>query len=368
MSETSPIRVATQQSTPTKLRFEWLFSTVVPVLAVIAGLLAAGILIAIAGVNPVEAYTALFQGAFGSAYAAATSLNRAVPLILAGLGVAFAFRCGMWNIGAEGQIYIGGLCATLAGLYLAGLPVYIHLPLALLAGFLGGAAWSGIAGYLRARHNINEIISTIMMNYIAIYIVGAMVRGPIQEPPGFYPHSPEVAPSAILPIVWPGTRLHAGIVLALLAAGFIYVLLWRTTVGYEVRTVGANVLAARHAGMKVIWVQVLAMLISGGLAGLAGTAEILGAQYRLRDLFLPNYGYDAIAVALLGQLDPIGVVVAGIFFGALRAGAGTMQRTVNMPTSLVFVVQGIVILFVVGSTILRLLPRYLARREAARVA
>jgi simple sugar transport system permease protein len=174
-----------------------------------------------------------------------------------------------------------------------------------------------------------------------------------------------VAPSAYLPIILPGTRLHGGLVVALLAAVVLFVIVWRSPIGYQLRAVGSNVRAARFAGMNVIWIQIMAMLVSGGLAGLAGTAEILGAQYRLREFFLPNYGYDAIAVALLGQLDPIGVAIAGILFGALRAGAGTMQRTVNLPSSLVFVVQGTVVFFVVCAAVLRVLPRYYASKEVA---
>ena len=343
------------------VRYERILPVLVPALAVLAGLFVAGILIAFSGVSPLEAYAALFEGAFGSAYSTATSLNRATPLILAGLGVTFAFRAGIWNIGAEGQIYIGGLAATLVGLYL-GSPAFIHLPLALIAGFLAGALWGGIAGYLRAKHGINEIIVTIMLNYVAIYMVGALVRGPIQEPPGFYPHTPLVDSTAYLPIILPNTRLHAGLIVALISAAVLFVLLWRSPIGYEIRAVGLNVKASRFAGMKVIWVQILSMLVSGGLAGLAGTSEILGAQYRLREFFLPNYGYDAIAVALLGQLDPIGVVIAGILFGALRAGAGTMQRMVNLPSSLVFVVQGTVVFFVVCAAILQILPRQIARK------
>lgn len=366
MIKSSPFRVVIDRFAGLSVRYEWVLSLLTPALAVVAGLLVAGALIAASDVSPLEAYRALFRGAFGNAYATGTSLNRATPLILAGLGVTFAFRAGVWNIGAEGQIYIGGLLATLAGLYL-GMPAPLHLPLALIAGFLGGAVWGGIAGYLRARHGINEIICTIMMNYVAIYLIGTLVRGPIQEPPGFYPHTPKVSPTAYLPIILPNTRLHSGFIVALVAAAVLFVVLWRSPVGYEIRAVGLNVMASRFAGMNVVWIQIMSMLISGGLAGLAGTSEILGAQYRLREFFLPNYGYDAIAVALLGQLDPLGVVIAGVLFGALRAGAGTMQRTVNLPSSLVFVVQGTVVFFVVCAAILRVLPRYFAEKGAARV-
>jgi ABC-type uncharacterized transport system permease subunit len=350
------------------LQFENLYAIAIPILAVIGGLAVAAILIVASDVNPVEAYTALIRGAFGSAYATATSLDRAIPLVLAGMGVAFAFRCGVWNVGAEGQIYLGGLFGILVGVYITGLPPFIHIPLTLLAGMVGGALWGGIAGYLRAKHGVNEIVSTLMLNYIAIYIIGALVRGPLAESKSSENWTAQIAHSARLPLIFPGTRLHAGIIVAVLAAVLLYILLWRTPIGYEVRTVGANLIAARHAGMNVVWIQILAMLISGGLAGLAGIAEIAGAQYRLRSGFLLNYGYDSIAVAMLGQLDPLGVLISGIFFGALRAGAGTMQRTVNLPSSLVFVVQGTVVFMVASTTILKNLPKHLSRKESGSVS
>lgn len=334
-------------------RKEALISLTVPILAVIIGLLIAAILIITAKVDPIKAYSSLISGAFGDWWATGTSLGRATPLILAGLGVAFAFKSGVWNVGAEGQIYIGALCSTLVGIYVKGLPAFLHLPFSLLAGFIGGAIWGGIAGYLKARFKINEVISTLMLNYIAIYIVGALVRGPIIAPPGHEPQTAQVAETARLPIIMTNTRLHAGILIALLAVLIIYIILKQTPLGYKVRAVGENPVASKYSGMNIVWIQVLAMLISGGLAGLAGTSEVLGAQYRLRDMFLPNYGYDALAVAMLGQLHPIGVLISGLFFGALRAGSGTMQRTVGLPSSLVFVVQGVVVFMVVSTVFFR---------------
>ncbi len=353
---------ASQHLLRASLRFEGLYAVVISLLAVVAGLAVAAILISASDVNPVVAYTALARGAFGNPEAIGTSLGRAIPLVLAGLGVALAFRCGVWNVGAEGQIYLGGLFGVLVGLYVTGLPAVIHIPLTLLAGFVGGALWGGIAGYLKARYNVNEIVSTLMLNYIAIYIVGSLVRGPLRESPSSENWTARIADSARLPLIVPEARLSSGIIVALLAAVLLYILLWRTPVGYQVRTVGANKVAALHAGMNIVWTQVLAMLISGGLAGLAGVAEIAGAQYRLRSGFLLNYGYDAIAVAMLGQLNPLAVLVSGILFGGLRAGAGTMQRMVNLPSSLVFVVQGTVVLMVVSATLLRELPKHLSQR------
>lgn len=334
-------------------RKEALISLAIPILAVLAGLLIAAGLIVAAKVDPIKAYGSLIAGAFGDWWATGNSLGRATPLILAGLGVAFAFKSGVWNVGAEGQIYIGALCATLVGVYVHNLPAFLHLPLSLLAGFMGGAFWGSIAGYLKAKYQINEVISTLMLNYIAIFIVGALVRGPIIAPPGHEPQTEQVAVTARFPIIMADTRLNAGILLAVLAVIIIFIILKRTPLGYEVRAVGENPIAARHAGMNIIWIQVLAMIISGGLAGLAGSSEVLGAQYRLRDMFLPNYGYDALAVAMLGQLHPFGVLISGLFFGALRAGSGTMQRMVGLPSSLVFVVQGAVVFMVVSTVFFR---------------
>lgn len=349
-------------------RFEFLYSLVISILAVIAGFAVAAILISLSDVNPVEAYTALVRGAFGNPDAIGTSLGRAIPLALAGLGVAFAFRCGMWNVGAEGQIYMGGLFSVLVGLYVTGLPPFIHITLTLLAGFVGGALWAGIAGYLKAKHGVNEIVTTLMLNYIAIYTVGGLVRGPLRESPSSENWTARIAESARLPLIITEGRISSGIIVAILAAVLLYILLWRTPFGYQVRTVGSNKVAARHAGMNTVRTQILAMLISGGLAGLAGACEIAGAQYRLRSGFLVNYGYDAIAVAMLGQLNPLAVLISGILFGGLRAGAGTMQRMVNLPSSLVFVVQGAVVLMVISTIIIRELPRRLARgRESSDV-
>ena len=210
------------------------------------------------------------------------------------------------------------------------------------------------------------IITTIMMNSIAIGVFSALVKGPLQEPPGFYDQTYMIEESAFLPLIWPGTRLHAGIIIGLVAAVLLYILLFRTSFGYQIRTIGENVTAAKHAGMNVIKNQILLMMLSSGMAGLAGTIEILGAQHRLRPLFLQNYGYDALAVAILGQRNPFGVVVSGFLFGILKSGGSSMQRATNLPMSLVDLLSGIIILFVVASGILMGIPRFLAKRQVVR--
>lgn len=345
-------------------RFEHLFSVVVPFTAVASALVIIGILIFSLGSSPLIAFKALFEGAFGTTYDIATSLNRATPLILTGLGLAVAYSGNVFNIGGEGQILMGGLAATIVGVYVKGLPPYIHLPLALIAGFVGGAIWGLIPGYFYAKNGTNLIITTIMLNSVADGIIQMMVKGPIQEPPGNYPQSPLIQTTAELPLILPGTRLHLGLILAFLAIVLFYIILYRMPFGYEIRTVGQNTTAARHAGINVFRTQILLMLISGGLAGLAGASEILGAQYRLRAAFLPGYGYDAVAVALLGQNNPIGVIISGIMFGTLKSGAGGMQRATNLPMSLISVTSGLIILFVAASVIMNKLPRYLAKRRS----
>ncbi len=348
-------------------RFERLFSFLVPILAVLSAMALISVLILALGQDPLKAYKALAVGSFGTVYDIANSLNRAAPLILVGLGVAIAFRGGVFNIGGEGQIMMGGIFASVVAVYITGLPIYIHIPLTLLAGFIGGAFWGFIPGYFYAKHGTNLIITTIMLNDIALGILSTLVKGPMVEPPGYYPQTPLVQPTAILPLIWEGTRLHAGLIIALIAAVVFYIILFKTPFGYEIRTVGENETAAKHAGINVFKNQIMLMLISGGLGGLAGTVEIIGAQYRLRALFLPNYGYEALAVAILAQKNPLGVIITGLLFGALKAGAGSMQRATNLPMSLVAILSGILILFVIASGILMGLPRYLAKKRLAKL-
>jgi ABC-type uncharacterized transport system permease subunit len=314
-------------------------------------LLVSAVLIFIAGENPLEAYTALINGAFGDSFAWGNTLARTTPLIFTGLAVAFAFRCNLLNIGAEGQLYMGALASVLAGIYITGLPAIIHIPLAILLGFAAGGLWGGFAGYLRATRGINEIISTIMLNFIAIFFVSYLVHGPIAEPPGFFHQTAQIGPSARLPIMMQKSDLSISIILAVLVAIVVAYILWRTPFGLRLRAVGQSQETAKFSGIPVKGYVFGAMGISGGLAGLAGAMEIIGSQYRLLDFFSPGYGFDGIAVAFLGRSDPIGVIFAAFLFAALRVGANQMQRTTGLPTSLVVVIQGMVILFIMGVVI-----------------
>jgi simple sugar transport system permease protein len=304
------------------------------------------ILILVIGGNPLQAYGVLVQTAFGSVNGFAETMVKACPLLLAGLGVAIAYRARFWNIGAEGQIYAGGIAAALVGIYLSGAPALIHLPLTLLAGLVGGGLLGLIPGYLKARLKVNEVITTLMLNYIVIGIASYLVHGPLRDRASGITISPQLAGTAWLPILISRTRFHWGIVLALLAAGLLYVLLDRTVFGFQVRAIGDNIRAARIAGIRVEWVIVWAVVLSGALAGLAGAVEVAGIQHRLVEGFSPGYGYLAIAVALLGNLKPLAIVPSAILFAALLNGAEAMQRAAGVPVSVIYVIEGLVIIFV----------------------
>ncbi len=324
-----------------------------PLLALLLAFLCTAVIILLSGKNPLLAFESMFYGAFGSVVSLTETLVKSIPLLLAGLGLTIAYRTGLSSIGAEGQMLIGGLCATLVGVYLGGLPAVVLLPITMIAGMIGGGIWAAVPGILKARLGVSEVINTIMMNYIAVYFVAYLLDGPLREPPGYFPQSAQVAAGAFLPVLIPGTRLHAGILLAVLAVFFVYFLLWKSPLGFQMRAVGYNPIAARANGISVSKNIVLAMALSGALAGLAGMSEISGIQHRLLSGFTSDYGFDAMAVALLGKLNPFGVVISGLFFGALRVGANQMQRTVQVPSSLVFVIQGLVILFVLMDSFIR---------------
>jgi simple sugar transport system permease protein len=337
----------------------------IPVTSVLLAFLAGGIIIALFGFNPLDAGLNLLMGSFGSMNAIGESLVKTIPLIFTGLAYALAARCGMVNIGAEGQLYMGGFLSTLAAVYLTDLPGFIHLPVAVLAGFIGGGLWGLLAGWLKVKFGASEVITTIMLNYIAQYWVSFLVSGPMKEPPGAFPQSMPIAETAVLPRLIPGTRLHLGIILALFCVYIFYFFLWKTTAGYETRVVGMNPEAALYAGMKPSKNILLGMFLAGGFAGLAGTCEILGIQLRMIANFSPGYGFDGIAVALLGQNTPVGIILAAFLFGMIRAGANLMQMVSRVPVSVVYIIQALVILFVVSSSVVAILQRKGVARKAA---
>jgi simple sugar transport system permease protein len=290
------------------------------------------------------------------------------PLILTGLSVALAFRVGLFNIGAEGQLYLGALFAVIAGFSFAGLPWFIHLPIAVGAGFLGGAVWGFIPGLLKARTGAHEVIVTIMLNFVAYNLINWALKTEFVQREGRPdPISKIVEPTAVIPPLVDGLRANWGIGIALLAALAVWWLLFRSTKGFEFRAVGSNPRAARYAGMSIAWSTVLSMVTAGGLAGLAGAAVILGGSGTLSPGFSPGYGFDGIVVALVGATRPLGVVAAAFLFGALRAGATPMQAATGTPIDIVVVIQALVIMFIAAPALVRAIFRIRAERRTAEV-
>ena len=320
-----------------------------PVVAIgLAALVVSG-LAALFGVTPARLFRAMWMGGLGTPNGIAETLILATPLLLGGLGVVIAFRAGVWNIGIDGQIYAGGLGATLVALAGASLPAPLLLPLVALGGFLGGALYAAIPGALRAYRGVNEIITTIMFNYVAVLFVSFLVSGPLKSKTlTLFPESAPLVDAARLPKLIPGTRAHVGIFVALAAAVVVWVFLWKAAAGWRLRAIGENPIAARFVGINVPRQILLAMCLSGGLAGLAGMVEISGVRGALTSDFSANYGFTAIAVALFGGLQPAGVVVAALFFAFLSAGAEGLQRSVGINSATVYIVQGLVIVFVLG--------------------
>jgi simple sugar transport system permease protein len=317
----------------------------------------------VTGKNPVQAYVALLQGAFGDVFSIGETLEVTTPLILTGLAVAFAFRAKMFNIGAEGQFLMGALAGTWVGVNLP-LPGVLHVLVTLLAGFVVGGLWGGIAGLLKAVRGVNEVISTIMLNFIAIFFINFMVTGPMKEVSDLdIPQTARVLEAARLPKILPPSRLSAGIIIALIAAAVIWWLLWKTTTGYEVRAVGLNPFAAEYAGIRPNYNMFLSMLISGGLAGLGGAIIISGLFLRYQQGFEPGYGFTAIAVSLVGGNNPPGVVAAALLFAVLNVGARGMQNVAGVPQDTVLIIQALVIFFVAAPQIVRALPQWLERRR-----
>ncbi|MDO9485951.1 MAG: ABC transporter permease [Actinomycetota bacterium] len=354
----------------------WRTGILIPLLSVITALAIGLVIIVLSGSSfseALEAYGALLQGSVGSIKAISETLTAATPLILVGLSVAIAFRAGLFNIGAEGQMAIGGMCAVFAGFTFVGLPLLVHLPLAILAGIIGGAIWGFIPGILKAKTGAHEVIVTIMLNYIAILFVGYLLKTSLFQREGRTdPVSKNIEGSSALPqlLDWinPSMRIHAGLIIALLAAAFIHWLLFRTTVGFEFRAVGANPAAARYAGMSVARVYVMVMVIAGALAGLAGGGQVLGVLERVTPGFTAGIGFDGIAVALLGRSNPAGVVAAAVLFGGLRAGGQQMQVSTDVGIDLISVIQALIIIFVAAPTLISSIYRLKAPAASMQIS
>jgi ABC-type uncharacterized transport system permease subunit len=328
-------------------------TVLVPLVSVLCGFVVGAIAIVAAHADPIAAYGALFAGAFLNNNALPETLVSTTPYILLGLGVALGFRAGLFNIGAEGQFYIGSLAGVFVAYSIQGLPSVVEIPLALIAGMLGGALWSAIAGALKARFGAHEVITTIMLNYVSFLVASYLVDTPgrMLAPNASTPRTPDIDPGAVLPIIVPGSRLHLGFILALVAIPLVWFLIERTTIGFRLRTVGFNPGAARAAGISVGRTIVLTMALSGALAGAAGIVEVLGISYHMTDTVAAGYGFDAIAVALLARSNPWGVLPAALLFGALHNGAGFMQLQTQVSADLISIVQGAVIIFVAAPVI-----------------
>jgi simple sugar transport system permease protein len=329
--------------------------------AVLAALLVGAILIIISGSNPITAYRALFKGAFFDYYGFATTLVKMSPILLAGLAVLLPLRVGQFNIGAEGQIYLGALFATVAALYLPEMPGWLHILVCIMAGMLGGAVWGAIPGYLKAFHGINEVIITLLMNYVAIDLVSYFVSGPMMAEGAPYPYSPEIRESLWLPILMPRTDAHLGVAVGLIFALALIVVFRYTSFGFSLDTVGKNPAAARYAGISVRRSIFLTMMFGGALGGLAGTFEVLGLKYRLFHHFSVGYGFDGIVVAFLAAGSPVWVPVAAIFLSGLKAGANIMQRAVGVETTVVEAIKGLVVIFIAAGLAIRYKESFWAR-------
>ncbi len=320
------------------------------IIAVILALIVSGGLIWLAGSKPIEAYVALLDGSFGSVAAIAATGVRAAPLILSGLAVGIGFKAGLWNIGGEGQIYLGAAAATAVGIIPLPVPAWLHLIFAIMAGFIGGALWILLPAYLRAYRGVNEVGTTLMLNYVAIYFNSWLLHdpSPMAEEGAFFPMSPLILPSARLPILIKGTSLHAGFILAVLLCVVMYFVLQRTSFGFRTRMVGGSTKAARFAGIGVSRHLFFVMLLSGGLGGLAGAGEVLGLKLRLFDHFATNVGYEGLALAILANGSPLGIIVAGVFFGSLKAGANKMQIVTGIEASMALVIQALTVIFIIA--------------------
>jgi ABC-type uncharacterized transport system permease subunit len=378
-------------------------SLLIPILAILSGLLLGGLIVAVTSKSfytvwsqsPLQAignglkaawesYVTLFSGAFGtpSKIIAAIqggdaleirrainpffeSLVKSIPYMFAGLAVALGFRTGLFNIGVEGQIFMGGIFSVWVGYTFKGLPAIIHVPFAFLAGALGGALWGFIPGLLKAKTGGHEVINTIMMNYIAFRLTDWLLREPMKRPGSTNPISPIIEDSARLPQFFPDPiRFHLGFFIALAVAALVYWFLFKTKWGFDLRTVGANPRAARYAGMNIVKSTIVAMSLSGALAGMAGANELLGVNHHLSQSFSPGYGFDSIALALLGRTHPVGVVLSALLFGTLRNGAVRMQAAAGIPIDIISVMQAFILAFIAAPAIVRTIYRLKEPKKA----
>ncbi len=354
-----PVAVGKTRGAERRARFDGsklVLNVLLPLAGVLVALGFGAFLLILLKANPIEAYTALVKGAVGNKFGLTLTLVKTAPLLLVGAGICIAFRANVINIGGEGQIILGALAGTWIPLALPGLPGWLLIPLSCLGGVLAGGIWGFVPGILKARLRVNEILSTIMMNAIALQLLNLLLQGPLMDPEGIA-HGTYLAQSAQLPKqAWltrmaPPTLLHTGVLIAVAMAILVYIFLWRTTIGYNIRAVGLNPDASRYSGIKVPFYEALSLTLAGGLAGLAGVIEVIGVQHRLMPGLTSGYGFTGIVAALLGSLHPLGLIPASVVFGGLLVGADRMQRAVQVPSSLITAILGLVVLFVSGAAI-----------------
>lgn len=363
-----------------RLKFDRIIDLSPVVIALLMALVVAAVLLVALDADPITAFTAMFQGAFGSENATAETLVKATPILFVAIGITIAFRGGVINIGGEGQMIAGALASVTVALAMADRFGGLVIPVSLLAGFIAGGLYGGLAGFLKAYFDVNEILSTIMLNQIAVQMMNFLLNGPLLDPEtvgvNHIPKTARIAEIAQLPRfsvfeVFDRTRLHYGLVIAIVIAIVIYILLWHTTVGYRIRAVGLNQRAARYAGINVERQMILSMFLAGGMAGLAGAVQVLGLNYRLQtdgspQGFTANAGFNGIVAALFGGLNPIFAIPASTFFGGLLVGAQRMQREVDIPASMIIAINGLIVVFVVSSQIF--IQRRARRRAGRQVA
>lgn len=331
------------------------------IFALIASMLVSAILISIARASVSEAFINLIKGAFGNKRAILETLVKSTPLILTGLATVIAFRGKIWNIGQEGQLFLGAIGGYWAYRTFGWLPAVPLIGIIVLAGFIAGALGGLLAGFLKAYFKVDEIISTVMGNYIIEYFLSFLLSGagPWREPGSYYQQTAPITENAYFPLLFEQSRMHMGFLIALACTLVVYLILNHTPLGYQIRAYGSNPRASKFKGININKIFIVTMLISGGLAGLAGAGELFGVQYRLRPDLSPGYGYTGIIVAMLADLNPIAVIPAAILFGALTNGSAQMRIATGVPTALISAIQAIVLLFLLSAQVL---SRYRIRR------
>lgn len=317
--------------------------------AVIVSMGAASILIIPLGINPINAYFLIFKGAWGSKLALSETLVRFTPLLFTGIGVALAFLGGFWNIGAEGQLYMGALFATYFGISFYGASSIVMIPIMLFAGFIGGSIAAFIPAILKSRWGVDEVVTTLLLNWIIYYIVEAIIYGPWRNPVSAWPETQTIAKAAKLPIIFRGTRLHAGILIALFFGVLYYAIYKNGYWGYEIRLMGINPRAAYIQGLNTVRNLILIASVSGGIAGIAGSVELMGIHFHLREGISQGYGYTGIIIAMLGLLHPLGVFLAALFMSTIETGTLAMHRTTGLPYPIALVIEGLILIFVLIS-------------------